>query len=80
MNNPGRPKGTIKTVKYMNPDELDRFLLTAKKIGMKEDFMFTLMYDLELRIGELKQMKLTYLHFKQMWKIMTLDLQLMISR
>jgi len=58
MNNPGRPKGTIKTVKYMNPDELDRFLLTAKKIGMKENFMFTLMYDLALRIGELKQITL----------------------
>lgn len=64
MNNPGRPKGTIKTVKYMNPDELDRFLLTAKKIGMKENFMFTLMYDLALRIGELKQINLNPSPFK----------------
>ncbi len=59
-NKRGRPPGTghAGQVRYLTPDELDRFLRAASKEGRKWDLVFSLVSYLALRVSEAATIRL----------------------
>lgn len=57
---PGRPKGSglHGRVRYLAPDELERFLKTAAKEGRRWELVFSLTYYLALRVSECAAIRL----------------------
>lgn len=62
-NKPGRPLGTkIERRRYLTDEELDRFMVAARKRGRKYDLLFSLTYYFAMRVAEVVEMRLDEFH------------------